>query len=139
MAGLALALWAGPIQAAELDYSELAFPEDARELVASPERYGDRLEYAEDKVLAAVKRLYAASFTDNILQHCGEQDFWSDLLNLPTAAGVYLSRRRADKELDEALENQRHLREALKFGADGLGKADSDALIAQGLCERVQP
>lgn len=128
----------GPALAAELDYTELAFPEDARELVASPERYGDRLEYADDKVEAAVKRLYAAGFTAAILEHCTEQGIWSGLLNLPTTAGVYLNERRADKDLEEALPRRRPVREALKVGARALGKADAEALIGQGLCARIE-
>ena len=48
---LALAL---PAAAAEIDYSGLTFPQDARSLITDPDAYNDALEYQEDKVQAAV-------------------------------------------------------------------------------------
>jgi len=125
--------------AAEIDYSKLTFPQDAQQLISEPGAYNDALEFIDDKVQAAVKRLYAASFIATIIESCSGEGFWANLKKLPTTAGVYLDEIRADKELDAALPQARHLRETLKHGARGLGRADAAALVAQGICKRINP
>lgn len=130
---------AAPAAGAEIDYSELTFPRDARNLIDDADAYNDALEYHEDKVEAAVKRLYAAVFLANIIESCSEGGFWTELKNLPTTAGAYLNEIRADKDLDTALPHARHIRETLKHGARSLGMSDSSALVAQGICEEIKP
>ncbi len=133
---LALALTV-PISApaAELDYAELTFPRDAKELIVDPAEYRDSLEYIDDKILASVKRLYAAAFLDNVMAVCGEKGFWSGLKKLPTTAGSFLAEIRANKDLDQTLQHSKHIRDALKQGAKSIGIADSEKLVAQGLCD----
>lgn len=127
-----------PAVAAEIDYSKLTFPQDARELIGDPDAYNDALEYLDDKVEAAVKRLYAATFVSAIIEACSAGGFWANLKSLPTTAGAYLDEIRADKDLDAALGNTRYVRETLKYGARSLGKSDAGALVAQGICEEVE-
>ncbi len=62
----------------------------------------------------------------------------SALKKLPSTAGAFLSEVRANKELDQALEHSRHVRNALKVGAKSIGIADSDKLVEQGLCEELK-
>lgn len=139
VAMLSLALLPAAAPAAEIDYSNLVFPQDAREIIADADHYGDTLEYLDDKTEAAVKRLYAARFIARINKSCRAPGFWSELMSLPTTAGVFLNERRANKDLDDALPHARYVREALRHGAASIGEADAEALLAQGICERVKP
>jgi hypothetical protein len=141
MIGLLALTLPSPVPAASLDYADLTFPGDAKELVVDQDGYHDGLEFLDDKVLASVKRLYAAAFLDNVMNRCAEKGFWSlwsDLKRLPGATGSFLSEMRANKDLDEALAQSRHVRDALKHGAKSIGRSDSEKLLAQGLCKAMK-
>jgi hypothetical protein len=141
MIGLMALTMPTPAPAAPLDYSDLTFPGDARELVVDQDGYHDSLEYLDDKVLASVKRLYAVAFLDNVRNRCAEKGFWSlwsDLKRLPSATGSFLSEMRANKDLDETLERSGHVRDALKHGAKSIGRSDSEKLLTQGLCDELK-
>ena len=127
------------VAAAEVDYSKLVFPPDARELISSRDRYFGSLEYASDKVLASVKRLYAVALLNSVIDQCGQKGFWSNLANLPNTASLFLQEIRAGKDLNTAFPNSRHIRDALKHGARSIGESDSEQLIAQGICDEAMP